>query len=70
MADDDVTGAGGGYGRPPKASQFRKGQSGNPRGRPPKKRADKRRSRHGFSAKCGGLPANLRARACATRRSK
>src|SRR5580658_3055917 len=23
-----------GYGRPPKASQFRKGQSGNPRGRP------------------------------------
>lgn len=24
-----------GYGRPPKASQFKKGQSGNPRGRPP-----------------------------------
>ena len=26
-----------GYGRPPKASQFRKGQSGNPKGRPKKK---------------------------------
>lgn len=25
-----------GYGRPPKASQFKKGQSGNPGGRPPK----------------------------------
>ncbi len=25
-----------GYGRPPKSGQFRKGQSGNPRGRPPK----------------------------------
>ena len=24
-----------GYGRPPKATQFKKGQSGNPRGRPP-----------------------------------
>jgi hypothetical protein len=29
-ASDD----GGGYGRPPKHSQFKKGQSGNPRGRP------------------------------------
>ena len=38
MADDDLTDAGGGYGHPPKASQFRKGQSGNPRGRPPKAR--------------------------------
>ena len=26
-----------GYGKPPKASQFQKGQSGNPRGRPRKK---------------------------------
>jgi Family of unknown function (DUF5681) len=26
-----------GYGRPPKQYQFKKGQSGNPRGRPPKK---------------------------------
>ena len=25
-----------GYGRPPKASQFKKGKSGNPRGRPKK----------------------------------
>jgi hypothetical protein len=29
LPDDAV-----GYGRPPKATQFRKGQSGNPRGRP------------------------------------
>ncbi|MGE3709431.1 MAG: DUF5681 domain-containing protein [Hyphomicrobiaceae bacterium] len=28
-----------GYGRPPKASQFKKGQSGNPLGRPPKSRS-------------------------------
>jgi hypothetical protein len=28
-SDDDV-----GYGRPPKATQFKKGQSGNPKGRP------------------------------------
>lgn len=27
-----------GYGKPPKAHQFKKGQSGNPRGRPPKKK--------------------------------
>ena len=27
-----------GYGRPPKKSQFRKGQSGNPSGRPKKRR--------------------------------
>lgn len=38
MADDDISGAGGGYGRPPKASQFKKGQSGNPGGRPLKAR--------------------------------
>ncbi len=30
-----------GYGRPPKASQFKKGQSGNPLGRPPKSRGHK-----------------------------
>ena len=30
-----------GYGRPPKASQFKKGQSGNPLGRPPKPRGHK-----------------------------
>jgi Family of unknown function (DUF5681) len=30
MADDDE----GGYGKPPKHSRFKKGQSGNPRGRP------------------------------------
>ncbi|WP_431285576.1 DUF5681 domain-containing protein [Humitalea sp. 24SJ18S-53] len=33
---DDPEGQAVGYGRPPKAGQFRKGQSGNPRGRPPK----------------------------------
>ncbi len=41
--DDEGNGPGGdgsgedgvGYGRPPKATRFRKGQSGNPRGRPP-----------------------------------
>lgn len=38
MADDDVNDAGVGYGRPPKASQFKKGQSGNAKGRPPKAR--------------------------------
>jgi hypothetical protein len=32
-SDDDV-----GYGRPPKHSQFKKGQSGNPKGRRPKSR--------------------------------
>lgn len=31
MSDYDV-----GYGKPPKAKQFRPGKSGNPRGRPPK----------------------------------
>lgn len=31
-SDDDAVG----HGRPPKASQFKKGQSGNPGGRPPK----------------------------------
>ncbi len=30
--DDDV-----GYGKPPKKTQFKKGQSGNPKGRPPVK---------------------------------
>lgn len=34
-SDDDPSGTVG-YGRPPKSGQFRKGQSGNPRGRPPK----------------------------------
>lgn len=40
-ADDDV-----GYARPPKATQFRKGQSGNPRGRPRKSDAAKAPSEH------------------------
>lgn len=31
-----------GYGKPPKAGQFTKGQSGNPRGRPRKKKPEKR----------------------------
>jgi hypothetical protein len=29
-----------GYGRPPKKNQFRKGESGNPKGRPPKSKDD------------------------------
>ena len=29
--DDEV-----GYGKPPRRTRFRKGQSGNPRGRPPR----------------------------------
>lgn len=33
--DDDI-----GYGRPPKKSQFKKGQSGNPKGRPKNKAAE------------------------------
>ncbi len=35
-----------GYGRPPKATQFKKGQSGNPRGRPRKSEAAKDPSDH------------------------
>lgn len=35
--DDDLDNASVGYGNPPKHSQFKKGQSGNPKGRPPKK---------------------------------
>lgn len=31
MSDDPI-----GYGNPPKHSQYKKGQSGNPKGRPPK----------------------------------
>ena len=38
MADDNGKDAGVGYGRPPQATQFKKGQSGNPRGRPRKRR--------------------------------
>jgi hypothetical protein len=34
MGDDSEHDAGGGYCSPPKHSQFRKGQSGNPKGRP------------------------------------
>ena len=36
MADDNGKDVGVGYGRPPQATQFKKGQSGNPRGRPRK----------------------------------
>ncbi len=46
MSDDNkqtpVAGGGDyavGYGKPPEATRFRKGKSGNPKGRPPKKRA-------------------------------
>jgi hypothetical protein len=38
VSNDDNDG--GGYGRPPKRTRFKPGQSGNPKGRPPK-RADK-----------------------------
>ena len=39
MADDEKSRTGKvGYGEPPKETQFKKGQSGNPRGRPPKPR--------------------------------
>ena len=38
MAENNDSGDGVGYGRPPQATQFKKGQSGNPRGRPRKLR--------------------------------
>ena len=38
MAENNDNGDGVGYGRPPQATQFKKGQSGNPRGRPRKPR--------------------------------
>lgn len=34
MSEGTKAGEGGGYGRPPPAGRFRKGQSGNPKGRP------------------------------------
>lgn len=34
MSKDKKTGKAVGYGRPPKSGQFKKGQSGNPKGRP------------------------------------
>jgi hypothetical protein len=34
MADQEEGDEGGGYGKPPRAHQFKPGQSGNPRGRP------------------------------------
>ena len=34
MSDDNDDDDNGGYGRPPRKSQFKKGQSGNPKGRP------------------------------------
>ncbi len=36
MGDEEGAAEAVGYGRPPKSGRFRKGQSGNPRGRPPK----------------------------------
>ena len=47
MADDDDKV---GYGRPPKAHQFRPGQSGNPRGRPKGTRGFKADIRDALSA--------------------
>ena len=38
MAENSGNGGGDGYGRPPQATQFKKGQSGNLRGRPRKPR--------------------------------
>ena len=38
MAENNDNGDGVGYGRPPQATQFKKGQSGNPLGRPRKPR--------------------------------
>ena len=40
MAENNDSGDGVGYGRPPQATQFKKGQSGNPRGRPRKPRGE------------------------------
>ena len=40
MADDNGKDLAVGYGRPPQATQFKKGQSGNPRGRPRKPRGE------------------------------
>lgn len=40
-----------GYGRPPKEFQFKKGQSGNPRGRPKKRRQDEEKVDIGFGLK-------------------
>jgi hypothetical protein len=37
---DDEDGNGGGYGRPPKATRFTKGQKANPAGRPPRQRRE------------------------------
>lgn len=64
MADDDVKGAGVGYGRPPKASQFKKGQSGNPQGRPPKARGQARIAARVLSEvrRLGGQPRGARVR--------
>jgi len=42
MADKDAKDYKVGYGKPPKDTQFKKGQSGNPAGRPPRSRNMKR----------------------------
>jgi len=44
--DDDV-----GYGKPPKASQFKPGKSGNPKGRPPKSKNAATLRKEAFNAK-------------------
>lgn len=65
MADESETNNGAvGYRRPPKASQFKKGQSGNPRGRPPRspgRRATAERVL-GETQRLAGLPKGARVR--------
>ena len=55
MADDNGKDAGVGYGRPPQATQFKKGQSGNPRGRPRKPRGQGPPDRDCPIATIGGM---------------
>ena len=46
-----------GYGKPPKANQFKPGQSGNPKGRP---KENKSQTLHGAIRKCLQEPVSLR----------